>query len=798
MLAEMRYSLRRLLKSPGFTAVAVVALALGIGANTAIFSVVNAVLLRRLPFAQADRLAMVFESSPRGKRDNVVNPANFLAWRDRNHSFEQLAAFIDFPVSLSGGGEPEQVYCLAITKDFFSILRVNPLMGRTFTAEEDAPNGPNAVILSHALWQRRFGSDPGIVGKVVRVNSKDQVVAGVMPPGFRLPDTKSEMWMPLGLSRNQNSGRYLQTVGRLRPGASVRSAQADMDVISAQLRQERPDFNAKWGVYVTRLKDHATSDVRKPLLLLLGAVGFVLLIACANLANLMLIRATGRRKEMAVRASLGSSRWRVARQLMMESLILSSAAGALGALIAMWVTSVLIALTPESISIHNVSRITLDANVLGFTVAVSALTGLLFGLAPAIQASRLDLNSALREGTRGGSSSITRNRLRASLVVAEVALSLILLVGAGLMLRSLRQLASVPPGFDPKHTLSMSLSFRGAGKPQQQAAFLDSVLERVRAVAGVEAAGGVHFLPLSGMRSATGFRVDGQPEPKPGEMPVTEVSVITPGFFSAMSIPLLNGRTFDTHDRENSPPVAIINQTLAKQFFAGQQAVGKRLFIQWGHPDLPYEIVGVVGDIRNDKLEKEPQPSVFLANMQDPMGFTNVVVRTASDPSRIVRAVESQIHSVDPNLPVADVRTLDYYVSAGLAAPRFHSILLAAFAALALILAAIGIFGVMSYSVAQRTQEIGVRMALGARAANVVGLVFRQGMGLVCAGIAVGVGGALAVTRLLTSFLFEVRPNDPLTYFVICIVLGLVAAAAILIPAGRAARVDPLIALRYE
>jgi putative ABC transport system permease protein len=798
MLGDVRFSIRVLLKSPVFTLVAVGALALGIGSNTAIFSVVNAVLLTPLPFEQPDRLAMVWETSPRGKQTNVVNPANFLEWRDRNHSFEQMAALIEFPVNLSGVGEPERVPCLAVTKDFFSILRVTPMLGRTFTAEEDTPNGPNVVMISHGLWQRRFGSDPAIAGKVVRVNAKDSVITGVMPPGFRFPDTKAEMWRPLGLVGNPGNGRFLQTVARLRSGATVQSAQAEMNVLGAQLRQERPEFNAKWGVYVNRLKDQATGDVRKPLLVLLGAVACVLLIACANLANLVLIRATGRRREIAVRASLGASRWRLARQLMTESLILAAAAGIAGFVFAIWATRALIALTPESISIHNVTRIALDANVYLFTLGISLLTGLLFGLTPAIRAARLDLNSSLKEGTRGGSGSVARNRFRSVLVVAEVALSMILLVGAGLMLRSFNRLASVAPGFDPEHTLSMSLSFGGGRTNAQDSAFVESVLDRVRTIPEVRAAGSVHFLPLSGMRAATGFWVDGRPVPKPGDRPVTDVSIVSSGYFAAMATPLLKGRTFDSRDRAASPPVVIVNQALAAQFFGDESPIGKRLHIQWGRPEAAYEIVGVVGNIRYEGLDKEPNLTVFLYHVQEPMGFANVVMRTDSDPARVGRLAEQQVHAVDANVPVSGVRTLDYYVSATLATPRFLSVLLTTFAMAALTLAAIGIFGVMSYAVIQRTQEIGVRVALGAQQGDVVGMVFRQGMLLVCVGIALGAMGALALTRLLTSFLYGIAPNDPSTFAGIAVLLAMVTAAAMVMPAWRAARVDPLVALRHD
>jgi putative ABC transport system permease protein len=799
MWSDLRYSLRILAKSPGFVLVAIAALALGIGANTAIFTVVNATLLRPLPFNHSDRLVMVWESSPHnGNKANVVNPTNFLAWRDRNHSFEQIAAFVQFPANLSGAGDPEQIDSLAVTKDFFSVLRVQPELGRTFTAEEDAPNGPNAVILSHALWQRKFGGNPRVIGTVVRVNAREHTIVGVMPPGFRLPDTRAELWRPAGLRREPYRGRFLSTLARLLPGSSIDSAQADMNVIAAQLRQERPEFNAKWGAYVNGLKDQATGDVRTPLLILLGAVAFVLLIACANLANLMLIRATGRRREVALRLSLGASHWRIARQLLTESLLISITGGIAGLLFASWATRILIALTPESISVHNVTSGGLDRNVYLFTLGLSVITGLLFGLAPAFRGVKVDLNESLKEGTRAVSAKFARNPLRAVLVVGEIALSFILLVGAGLMLRSLQRLTAVSPGFDPQHTLSMNISFGGGRTDTQDAAFLESALERIRQIPGVRAAGAVHFLPLSGMGAATGFRVGGRPVPNPGDTPVTDVSVISPGYFSAMSIPLINGRTFEPRDRAGSPPVVIINQAIARQFFAGEDPLGKQLFVQWGHPEVPYEIVGVVGDVRQEGLKDNPKPGVFLAHAQEPTGFADLVIRTSADPGKMVRAAEAQIHSLDANVPVSRVRSLDYYVSASLAAPRFHSVLLATFAILALTLAAIGIFGVMSYSVVQRTQEIGVRVALGAQSADVLGMVLRQGMMLAIGGIALGIAGALAITRIMRAFLFEIRPNDLETFCVISIGLAAVAAAAILIPARRAARVDPLVALRYE
>jgi putative ABC transport system permease protein len=801
MLSDVRYTLRVLLKSPLFTTVAVAALALGIGANTAIFSIVNTVLLRPLPFPQPHRLVMVWESSPgeqRANRTNVVNPTNYLAWRDRNHVFEQIAALVDYPINLSGYGDPEQIPAMAVTKEFFRVLGINPEYGRAFTAEEDAPNAPDALILSHSLWQRKFGGDPSVVGRTIHRNTRLSTIVGIMPPGFGFPNSKAEAWIPLGLSKAVSRGRYLQTVARLRPGVTPESAQAEMDALAAQLREERPDFNAKWGACVNGLQDYATGDIRRPLWVLLGAVGFVLLIACANLANLMLIRATGRRREIAVRASLGASRGRIARQLMTESLVIAVLAGVVGLLFAAWAKDALIALTPESMSIHGAVVPALDRRVLLFASVASILTGLLFGCAPAAGATRVDLNKSLKSGSRAGAGGSPGNRLRSVLVVCEVALSMVLLVGAALMICSLARLSGVSPGFDPQHTLSLGLSFGAGRTPPQQAAFLNEVLDRARGLPQVRAAGSVHFLPLSGARAATGFRVGGRPVPKPGDEPVTDVSVISPGYFAAMSIPLVRGRVFDTRDRPDSLAVVIVNQRLARDFFPGEDPIGKGLFIQWGHPSTPYTIVGVVGDVRHQALDKTPSATVFISNDQEPMGFANLVIRSAAAPEQLIGPVREIVRKLDPNVPIAGARSLDHYVSRALAAPRFESALMASFAMLALLLATLGMFGVMSYTVVQRTQEIGVRLALGANQGDVLRLVLRQGLRLALFGIVAGIMGALALTRFLTSVLFEVRPNDPATYAAISLLLGAVAIAAIWLPARRAARVDPMVALRYE
>jgi putative ABC transport system permease protein len=798
VFSDFRYSFRVLWKSPGFSLIAIGALALAIAANTSIFAVVNAMLLRPLPFDQPGRLAMVWEISPRsGNRTNVVNPVNFLHWLERNQSFEALAAFFQFRANLTGHGDPEQLDAMLVTRDFFRVLRINPAMGRAFTTEEDTPKGPGAVLISHALWQQRFGKDPDAVGKMLAVNGNEAQVIGILPADFRFPGAQAEIFVPLRLSLDNRSGRFMRTVGRLREGASLQSAQADMDVIAGQLRVERPDFNDQWGINVTGLHEHMTSAVRKPLWLMLGAVGFVLLIACANLANLMLIRATTRRREFALRASLGASRWRIARQLISESLLISAVAGGAALLMAGWLLKVLIALTPDSIASGNITAVSLDPRVYLFTLAVVLVTAVLVGVAPALRVASVSLNEELKNG-RGGWSTPARSRLRSALVVAEIALSVVLLAGAGLMIRSFYKLSSVPPGFEPEQTIAMHVSYGGNRKPEQRAAFLRNVLERISSIPSVRAAGSAHFLPLVGLGSATGFHVLGRPVPSPGDMPVTQVTVVSPGYFSAMAIPLLKGRMFDDRDRPESPSVVVINNSLARQFFPDEDPLGKRLSIQWGEPEGGYEIIGVTADVRQESLDKAPKPAVYLLHDQDPGGSAHLVIRTTGDPMGITQAVRTYIRAEDPNVPVSAPRKLREYVSESTSASRFSMTVLTAFATLALVLAALGVYGVMAYSVAQRTHEIGVRVALGAQRRNVLALVLKNGLALAGVGIAAGVAGALILTRLMAGLLFEVRPGDPLTLIVVSAVLGAIALLATWLPARRAMSVDPMIALRYE
>ncbi len=803
MTKDLRFGWRMLWRNPGFTLMAAIALALGIGANTAIFSVVNAVILQRMPFEKPDRLVMVWERSPptnlTSVNTNVVNPLNFLEWQARNHSYERIAAISAGRASLTGQGEPEVVPEMYVSNGFFEIMGVKPILGRWFTPEEHVRGSDQVAILSESLWRRGFAADPNVLGKTILADNTGVKIVGVMPMSFRFPQIRADVWEPMAIDRVQaaKNGRYLSTVARLRDGATIASAQADMNVLMPQLQRERPDFNAKWGITVVGLREQAIGNLRTPLLVLLGAVALVLLIACANVANLMLMRAAGRGREIAVRAALGAGAMRIARQLLIESTMLSAIGGALGLLIGLWAVKLLAAALPDTIAYANLKTIQIDATVFLFALLISFATGILFGLAPAIKAARTDVQQALKDGGRGFSSG--RSFARSALVVAEVALSMILLIGAGLLIRSFARLASVDPGFDAPHVLSMNLAVWGRMKSDQQLVnFASQLLDRVRALPGVEAAGTTHFLPLGGLIPGTGFSRMDRPKPAPGEEPVTEVLCVMPGYFAAMGIPMERGRAFDQHDREGAPLTVVINHAAAQLLYPNENPIGKPLHVWWNHPDDPYEIVGVVGDVHQKSLDQEASPGVFLSMAQTPTSPLYLVARTHGDPKQLANAIQAQIHSMDRDMPITDVRTMDEYITGSVATARFNTVLLGGFAALALVLAAVGIFGVISYSVAQRTQEIGIRRALGADTAGVLRLVLTQAMGLTAAGIVAGIVGAFAVTRLLQTLLFQVTPTDAATFIGVSVVLSGVALLASYLPAHRAARVDPMIALRYE
>ncbi|MGA2738426.1 MAG: ABC transporter permease [Bryobacteraceae bacterium] len=797
---DLRYGGRLLRRSPAFSIVAVLTLALGIGANTAIFSVVNAVLLRPLPFSGPDRLVRIWESQPEKRFDrNVVDPFNFLTWRERSRSFEQMAAIDSWTSNITGGVEPLAVHGMRVSPEFFSILRISPLMGRVFVQEEGVPGRDHSVVFSYGFWQSHYGGDRNVLGRKIAMNGEPATVVGILQPDFHFPGWKADLYVPLALDRAEarKGGRWLSTIARLKSGVSLAQAQQDMAAVARQLAEERPGMDKGWSAAVVPLLEDVTENFRLPLFVLLAAVGLVLLIACANVANLLLMRANGRMREIALRAALGAGRRRILQQLLSESLLLALAGLAGGLAIGYWGLQGLLALLPESVTLPRMESIHLDSGVFLFALGISLATAILFGLAPAIQVSRPQLQTALQQGSQrtgvGGS-----RIFRRTFVVAEIALALLLLVGAGLLMRSFARLTSVNPGFRTEHLLTMEM-FTSPAKYEdnlKRSQYLERVLDEVRSVAGVRAAGTTHFLPLTGMVSGSCFAPAPGPDPDTSS-PSADFLVISPGYFQTMRTAMLSGRDFAARDRYGAPSVLVVNHAFAERFFASQNPVGKKLNVCWTIPN-PVEIVGVVADARQTELKEPPHPTIFLANAQGPMYFARLVVRAANDPRQMARAVQTAIHRVDPDQAISNVQTMDEIFSDSVARPRFQLVLLLVFAAIAMLLATIGVYGVVSYSMSQRTQEIGIRVALGAGAGDVSRLVLREGLLLGGLGVAVGLAAALASTRVLESLLFEVTPTDPLTLGGVAGLLLAVAIAATLWPARRASKVDPMVALRYE
>jgi predicted permease len=801
---DLRFGFRQLLAKPGFTAIATLSLALGIGANTAIFSLVDAVLLRPLPFHDPDRLVMVWEDAAKiGFPRNTPAPANYADWKAQNQVFEDVAAINYRTYNLTDEGEPEKVEAQAVTANFFALLGVKPELGRVFTQEEDKPDGNKVALLSHGLWQRRFGGDPALVGKEILLDGQKRTVVGVAPPGFQFLSNETSLWVPMAFSPQELANRgshYLTVVARMKPGVTLQQAGADVAAIMRRINRDYPTPGLEHGSVVISLREQLAGDVRPALIVLLVAVGFVLLIACANIANLLLSRGAARYREIAVRAALGAGRNRIVRQLLTESVLLAVAGGLAGLLFAWFSFSFLKQIVPDSMALNAGVRI--DAGVFGFTLLLSLLTGIIFGLAPALQAAKLDLNEALKQGGGRMGTVAGHRRLRSALVVIEVALALVLLVGAGLLIQAFLRLRALDIGVNPENALTLrtALPRNKYGELPKRDAFYRQTLERVRALPGVVSAGYTTAAPLTWKGGTNSFAVEGREQGPEQDAQSRQVST---GYMEAMGVELRQGRFFNDHDDAQSQPVAIINETMARQFWPGENALGKRLKIGSIDSQNPWVmVVGVVGDIKEMGLEAPNKAEMFFPYQQLPRMLWNMprdlIVRTTGDPMSVAAAARQAVWSVDPSQPVSNIRTMNEILAEEVAQRRIGMTLLAAFAALALALASLGIYGVLSYSVSQRTQEIGVRMALGAGRKDVLRIVLADGMRLATAGVAAGLGVSFALTRLMTGLLFGVSASDPRTLCGVTLLLITVALAACLIPARRATRVDPMIALRCE
>ncbi|HJX89572.1 MAG TPA: ABC transporter permease [Pyrinomonadaceae bacterium] len=808
LFKDIRYGLRGLLKHPGFAAIVIVTLGLGIGASTAIFSVVNSVVLRRLPYNNADRIVAIQELNQTGKRVQVT-AANFYDWRQQNTVFEHLAAIKTTSANLALNDQAERIDISQTSANYFSVFAVEPELGRLFIPSDEQAGHPPIAVLSHALWQRRFGGDKSIVGRSITLDGKAYTVVGVVPSSFQDP-FKSELWLPplrlvpelneqMDVTQVRGMG-YLAAVALLKPGVSLDQAASEMETITSRLRQQYPQTNNRRFNRVVSLQKDVIGDTSRMLWLLLGAVTFVLLIACANVANLLLASSASRHKEMAIRAALGASRWRVVRQLFTESTMLALAGGAFGFLLSFWLLSLIKKLLP--LDFPRVNEIRVDWRVLAFTLTASVLTGILFGFAPALQFARSDIQDSIRETGRGTAGSLRRSRFRQALIVSEVALSVVLLAGAGLLFRSFMRLQSVNTGFESRQVLTALVSPSGTNfrNDADYVNFYQRVIDKISAVPGVRDVGAINTLPLA-KGPTLGFRIEGRPITTPDKWPVVNYRNVTPNYFGAMGIPVVQGRAFTDRDNASGPLSLIVNQALVDQNFPGENAIGKRIGFRDANSSQPtnwFEIVGIVANARSLELREEPTPELYFSALQDPFRSMSLVVRSTVEPESIASAVRQAVAEVDRTVPVSNVQTMEHIVSTSITQPRFNLFLLGLFSVVALLLSAAGIYGVTAYTVVQRTHELGIRLALGAQVGDVLRMILGQGMAVIMIGVGLGLAGAFGLMRLMKSLLFGVSETDPLTYAGITLVLVVVALAACYIPARRATKVDPLEALRYE
>jgi len=804
LLHDLRYAVRTLLKKPGFTLIAVMTLALGIGGSTAIFTVVNAALLRGLPYKSPDRLYHLWESTP--QREFSQREFSYPDYQDyqQNQALEGLAAYTGGGGILTGRGEPERVFAPSASANFFSVLGVDPILGRTFQPGEDKPGAPRTLVLTYGMWQRRFGGDPGIVGQALTLNGDSYTVIGVLPASFQFALRNADLWRPYQPTEAQLTRRFMHgtnLIGRLKREVSVAQAQTELSLIAKRIEQEHNQSHAGTGLKLIPLQEQVVGQVKPILIVLLAAVGFVLLIACANVASLLLTRSLARQKEVAIRSALGASRWRVIRQLLTESLLLSVAGGVAGLLVAYWGIHGLVAVLPDAQvnALPFLKSLRIDTSILLFSFGLSLLTGVIFGLAPALQSSRPDLNEVLKEGGRNTAGG-TGHRLRSAFVVTEIALAVVLLVGAGLMMKSLLRLLQSDIGFNPQNVLTMTVVLPGAKytEANKQIDFFAQLKERVQSLPGVAGAGTVDNLPLNG-GNTTRFYVDGDPIPPPGQAVEANFRVVDESYFPTLGVPLIAGRLFDERDKADAPGVVIIGKSVADRVFAGRDPIGRGIKYASieGPPD---RIVGVIADVKIAGLDEATKPVLYYPFRQVPSPGTNLVVRTTGDPTALAAAIRNQTRTLEPEVALFNVKAMEQVISDSPAAfmRRFPALLISVFAGVALLLASLGIYGVVSYSVSQQTHYIGVRMALGAQASDILKMVLRQGLTLALAGMAVGLAAALALTRLLRTLLFEVQTTDATTFAVVLSALFVVALLACYLPARRATRVDPLVALRYE